>query len=154
MDGSGEGNCALLWDQTWWLWFPSVALERFVPLLYVKDSILCLSSPIHCKKRLNKLTKLSLAGNIPMVSLVSVITAGDGKIVNLFCSVQTQTACTPNHRCKITEFYACTEAEFLEVIETKSLESFPPCYSQSPLLTDFTTPPPTTLEQKGFETGL
>ncbi len=32
----------------------------------------------------------------------------------------------------------------------KSLKSFPPCYSQSPLLTDFTPPP----EQKWFETGL
>jgi hypothetical protein len=25
----------------------------------------------------------------------------------------------------------------------KSLQSFPPCYAQSPLLTDFTPPPPT-----------
>jgi hypothetical protein len=32
----------------------------------------------------------------------------------------------------------------------KSLKSFPPCYSQSPLLTDY----PTSLEQKWFEPGL
>ncbi len=31
----------------------------------------------------------------------------------------------------------------------KSLQSFPPCYSQSPLLTDYTPPPP----QKWFENG-
>jgi hypothetical protein len=38
----------------------------------------------------------------------------------------------------------------------KSLKSFPPCYSQSLLLTDFTPPPlsPTHLEQKWFETCL
>ncbi len=34
----------------------------------------------------------------------------------------------------------------------KSLKSFPPCYSQSPLLMDLTTPPPP-LEQKWFATG-
>jgi hypothetical protein len=33
----------------------------------------------------------------------------------------------------------------------KSLKSFPPCYSKSPLLTDFTRP---LLEQKWFDTGL
>ncbi len=27
----------------------------------------------------------------------------------------------------------CTEAEFLDVIHTKVLKSFPPCYSQSPV---------------------
>jgi hypothetical protein len=32
-----------------------------------------------------------------------------------------------------------------------SLKSFPPCYSQSPLLTDYTPPPP---PEKWFETGL
>ncbi len=35
----------------------------------------------------------------------------------------------------------------------KSLKSLPSCYSQSPLLKDFTPPPPL-LEQKWFETGL
>jgi hypothetical protein len=34
-----------------------------------------------------------------------------------------------------------SEAEFLDVIGTKNLESFPPCYSQSPLLTDPPPPP-------------
>ncbi len=37
-----------------------------------------------------------------------------------------------------TNIRCCTEAEFLDVIGTKVLRSFPPCYSQSPLLTDFT----------------
>jgi hypothetical protein len=32
------------------------------------------------------------------------------------------------------------EAEFLDVIRTK-FEGFPPCYSKSPILTDFFTPP-------------
>jgi hypothetical protein len=31
----------------------------------------------------------------------------------------------------------CTEAELVNVIGTKVLKSFPPCYSLSPLLTDF-----------------
>jgi hypothetical protein len=35
-----------------------------------------------------------------------------------------------------------SEAEFLGRKWDKSLKSFPPCYSQSPLLTDFTPPPP------------
>ncbi len=37
-----------------------------------------------------------------------------------------------------------TEDEFLDVTWYKSLKSFPPCYSQSPLITDFilTTIPP------------
>ncbi len=35
----------------------------------------------------------------------------------------------------------------------KSLKSFPPCYSQSPLLTDFIPPAPPP-QQKWFETGL
>jgi hypothetical protein len=34
------------------------------------------------------------------------------------------------------------EAKLLDVIGIKSLESFPPCYSQSPILTHFTPPPP------------
>ncbi len=34
----------------------------------------------------------------------------------------------------------------------KSLKSVPPCYSQSPLLTEFSPPP--SLEKKWFETGL
>ncbi len=34
-----------------------------------------------------------------------------------------------------------SEAEFLNVIGTKVCKSFPPCYSQSPLLTDDTPPP-------------
>jgi hypothetical protein len=39
--------------------------------------------------------------------------------------------------------FVCTESELLDVIGTKvSLKSFPPCYSQSPLITDFTPPPP------------
>ncbi len=44
------------------------------------------------------------------------------------------------------------EIEFLNVIGTKVLKSFPPCYSQSPLLKDFTPPP--LIEEKWFETGL
>jgi hypothetical protein len=44
------------------------------------------------------------------------------------------------------------EAEFLDVIGTKALTVFPPCYSQSPPLTDFTPTP--LLEQEWFETGL
>jgi hypothetical protein len=39
-----------------------------------------------------------------------------------------------------------TEAEFLDVIGNKVLRSFPPSYSQSPLII--------LLEQKWFETGL
>ncbi len=34
------------------------------------------------------------------------------------------------------------EAEFLDVIGKKNLTRFPPCYSQFPLLTDFTPRPP------------
>jgi hypothetical protein len=37
----------------------------------------------------------------------------------------------------------CTEAEFLDLIWDKGLKSVPPCYSQTPLLTDFTLPTPT-----------
>jgi hypothetical protein len=44
------------------------------------------------------------------------------------------------------------EAKFLDVFGEKSLQSFPPWYSQSPLLTNFT--PTNPLEQKWFETGL
>jgi hypothetical protein len=33
------------------------------------------------------------------------------------------------------------DAEFLDVIGTKSLKCFPPCSPQSPLLKDFTPPP-------------
>ncbi len=44
-----------------------------------------------------------------------------------------------------------TEAEFLDITWTIAFKSFPPCYSQSPLLTDYTSP---SLEQKCFETDL
>ncbi len=43
-----------------------------------------------------------------------------------------------------------TEAEFLDVTWTTVFKSFPPCYSQSPLLTDYTPPPPP-LEQNGLK---
>jgi hypothetical protein len=43
------------------------------------------------------------------------------------------------------------EAELLDVIGTKVCMSCPPCYSQTPLITDFTSP---SLDQKWFETGL
>ncbi len=39
------------------------------------------------------------------------------------------------------QFCPNLEAKFLDVIG-KSLKGFPPCYSQSPLLTDFFLPPP------------
>jgi hypothetical protein len=35
-----------------------------------------------------------------------------------------------------------TEVEFLDVVRDESFHSFPPWYSQSPLLTDFTPPHP------------
>ncbi len=44
--------------------------------------------------------------------------------------------------------YGPTEAEFLDVIGTKRLKSFPPCFSQSPILTNLH---PSPLEQKWFE---
>jgi hypothetical protein len=50
-------------------------------------------------------------------------------------------------------FSRTPEAEFLDVIGTKVSRVYPPCYSQSPLLKDFTPLPPP-LEQKWFETGL
>jgi hypothetical protein len=40
------------------------------------------------------------------------------------------------------------EAEFLDKSWDKSLRSFSPCNSQSPLLTDFATPPPPTPRAK------
>jgi hypothetical protein len=43
------------------------------------------------------------------------------------------------------------EAEFWDVTGNKSPKSFPPYYSESPLLTDFT---PSPLVQKWFENGL
>ncbi len=39
------------------------------------------------------------------------------------------------------QFCPKLEAEFLDEM-AKSLKGFPPCYSQSPLLTDLTPPPP------------
>ncbi len=36
----------------------------------------------------------------------------------------------------------------------KSLKSFPPCYSQSPILKDFTTPPPPLSKSAWYETVL
>ncbi len=45
------------------------------------------------------------------------------------------------------------EVEFSDLNWDKSLKSFPPCYSHSPLLANFTFPLPL-LEQKWFETGL
>jgi hypothetical protein len=45
------------------------------------------------------------------------------------------------------------EVEFLDEIGKKSLKNFPPYYSQSLLLTDFTPFPPA-LEQKWFKTDL
>ncbi len=47
-----------------------------------------------------------------------------------------------------------TEAKSLDVTWTKVLKSFPPCYSQSPLLPELSPPPPHPLEQRWFETGL
>ncbi len=44
----------------------------------------------------------------------------------------------------------CKQRRILGRNWDKSLTSFPPCYSQSP---DF-TPPPSSLEQNWFETGL
>ncbi len=44
-------------------------------------------------------------------------------------------------------FTAFPEAEFFGLIGEKSSKSFPPCYSQSALQTDFTTP----LEQFGLK---
>jgi hypothetical protein len=41
-----------------------------------------------------------------------------------------------------------TEAEFLDEIWKKTSKSFPPCYSQSPLLTD---PPPPPLDKSGLK---
>jgi hypothetical protein len=62
-------------------------------------------------------------------------------------------------------YFICTHKLLLNIVDNrnrrvlgynrdKSLKSFPPCYSQSPspLLTDFTPPPP--LEQIWVETGL
>jgi hypothetical protein len=45
------------------------------------------------------------------------------------------------------------EAEFSDVIGTKNIKSFSPCYSQSHLWTDFNSPPPQK-NNKWFETGL
>ncbi len=46
---------------------------------------------------------------------------------------------------------AIPEAELLDVIGTKVCMSCPPCYSQTPLITVFTSP---SLNQKWFETDL
>ncbi len=57
--------------------------------------------------------------------------------------------CTPSQYISLIK----AETEFLDVIGTKVLRVFLlAIYSQSPLLTDFTTPPPP--QQKWFEIGL
>ncbi len=50
--------------------------------------------------------------------------------------------------------YYSTRGRILGRNWDKSLKSFPPCYSQSPLQMDLPPPPPTPQEQKWFETGL
>jgi hypothetical protein len=48
----------------------------------------------------------------------------------------------------------CVKKPLLNISCLGPLKSFPPCYSQSPLQTDFNPPPPPPPEQQLFETGL
>jgi hypothetical protein len=57
-----------------------------------------------------------------------------------------------NHIAFLVRLKSLAGGRILERNWDKSLKSFLPCYSQSPLLTDFT--PPSPLEQKWFEIGL
>ncbi len=94
-----------------WFYISEVGMQQCNTVVY--DT--CLGINVHCKKRLAifpspagmSLTKLSMVGNnrpgsklFPAIeSLVSDIPAGDGKIANLFYSVEMHTH--PTHLCVV-----------------------------------------------------